>query len=119
MSNTVWSLDVNLATKTAVFTTGLSDAARSARGSFADIKEGAADMGRATGGSMGEARHSVMMLGEEFGLHLPRGVTSFIASLGPVQAAMSAAFPLIAIAAGATVLIEKLMKMGEEAAKSG
>jgi hypothetical protein len=118
-NNSVWSLSVDLQTKTAVFQSGLSDAARAARGSFQDIKDGAADMSRATGGSMGEARHSVMMLGEELGLHLPRGVTSFIASLGPVQAAMSAAFPLIAIAAGATVLIEKLMKMGDEAAKSG
>src|SRR5580692_5828202 len=119
MSNQVWSLSVDLAAKTAVFQSGLSDAARAARGSFQDIKDGANDMSRSTGGSMGEARHSVMMLGEEFGLHLPRGVTSFIASLGPVQAAMASAFPLIAIAAGATILIEKLTKMGEEAAKSG
>jgi hypothetical protein len=84
MSNQVWSLSVDLQTKTAVFQSGLSDAARAARGSFQDIKDGAADMGRSTGGSMSEARHSVMMLGEEFGVHLPRGVTSFLTSLGPV-----------------------------------
>ena len=68
---------------------------------------------------MTEARHGVMLLGEEFGLHLPRGVTSFLASLGPVGAAMEMAFPFLAIAVGATFLIEKLMKMGEEASKSG
>ena len=118
-NNTVWSLDVNLATKTATFTSGLSDAARNARGSFQEIKDGAREMSSVTGGSATEARHSVMMLGEEFGVHLPRGVTSFISSLGPVQAAMSAAFPFLAIAAGATILIEKLMKMEDEAAKSG
>jgi hypothetical protein len=119
MSNQVWSLSVDLQTKTAVFQSGLSDAARAARGSFQDIKDGAADMGRSTGGSMSEARHSVMMLGEEFGIHLPRGVTSFLTSLGPVAGAMEAAFPFLAIAAGATILIEKLTKMGDEAAKSG
>jgi hypothetical protein len=68
---------------------------------------------------MMEARHGVMLLGEEFGVHLPRGVTSFLASLGPVSGAMQAAFPFLAIAVGATVLIEKLMKIGDEAAKSG
>ncbi len=68
---------------------------------------------------MTEARHSVQLLSEEFGLHLPRGVTSFLASLGPVAGAMEAAFPFIAIAVGATFLIEKLMKLGDEAAKTG
>ncbi|MGA7889691.1 MAG: hypothetical protein WB993_09410, partial [Candidatus Sulfotelmatobacter sp.] len=119
MAVPVWQLSVNLETKSASFTTGMAEAAKSARSSFTEIKDGANEMGRVTGGSMGEARHSVMMLGEEFGVHLPRGVTSFISSLGPVQAAMSAAFPFLAIAAGATILIEKLTKMGDEAAKSG
>ncbi|MFZ3279090.1 MAG: hypothetical protein WA182_19505 [Candidatus Sulfotelmatobacter sp.] len=119
MSNQVWSLSVDLQTKTATFSTGLADAARNARSSFAEIKDGAREMSSVTGSSATEARHSVMMLGEEFGVHLPRGVTMFISSLGPVQAAMSAAFPLLAIAAGATILIEKLMKMSDEAAKSG
>lgn len=119
MSNQVWSLSVDLQTKTATFSTGLADAARNARGSFQEIKDGAREMSSVTGSSATEARHSVMMLGEEFGVHLPRGVTMFISSLGPVQAAMSAAFPLLAIAAGATILIEKLMKMSDEASKSG
>src|ERR1700691_1995556 len=105
MSNTVWSLDVNLATKTATFTSGLSDAARAARGSFADIKDGAADMGRSVSGSLMESRHGVMLLGEEFGVHLPRGVTSFLTSLGPVAGAMEAAFPFLAIAVGAKILL--------------
>jgi len=66
---------------------------------------------------MSEARHGVILLGEEFGIHLPRGVTSFLASIGPVGAAMEAAFPFLAIAVGATILIEKLVKMHEEGIK--
>jgi hypothetical protein len=119
MAQPVWVLSVDLQTKTATFQSGMADAARSARESFTEIKSGAGEMGRATSGSMMEARHGVMLLGEEFGLHLPRGVTTFLASLGPVGAAMEAAFPFLAIAVGATFLIEKLMKIEDEAGKSG
>ena len=84
----VWVLSVDLQTKTATFQTGLSDAARAARGAFTDIKGGSNEMGRSVGGNMMEARHGVMLLGEEFGVHLPRALTSFIASIGPIGAAM-------------------------------
>ncbi len=117
MSNQVWSLSVDLQTKTATFSSGLADAARNARSSFSEIKAGAADMGRSTSGSMGEARHGVMLLGEEFGVHLPRGLTTFIASLGPVGAAMEMAFPFLAILVGATLLLKHLAKLKEEGEK--
>src|ERR1700735_1260822 len=113
----VWVLSVDLQTKTAVFQSGMADAAKAARGSFNDIKSGADEMGRATGGSMMEARHGVMLLGEEFGIHLPRALTTFIASIGPVGAAMEAAFPFLAVAVGATLLIEALVKMHEAGEK--
>jgi hypothetical protein len=113
MAQPVWVLSVDLQTKTATFQSGLSDAAKAARGSFTEIKAGADDMGRATSGSMMEARHGVMLLGEEFGVHLPRGITSFLTSLGPVAAAMEMAFPFLAIAVGATLLIEHLNKIHE------
>jgi hypothetical protein len=58
-----------------------------------------------------------MMLGEEFGVHLPRGLTTFIASIGPVGAAMEAAFPFLAIAVGATLLLEHLAKLREAGEK--
>jgi hypothetical protein len=119
MAQSVWVLSVDLQTKTATFQSGMADAARAAKDSFTQIKSGAAEMGAETGYSMTEARHGVMLLGEEFGIHLPRGVTSFLASLGPVGAAMEAAFPFLAIAVGATFLIEKLTKIGEEGARSG
>jgi hypothetical protein len=118
MAQPVWVLSVDLQTKTATFQSGLSDAAKAARGSFTEIKAGADDMGRATSGSMMEARHGVMLLGEEFGVHLPRGITSFITSLGPVAAAMEMAFPFLAIAVGATLLLEHLNKIHEAAEKA-
>ncbi len=67
--------------------------------------------------SMMEARHGVMMLGEEFGVRLPRAVAGFVASIGPIGAAMEAAFPVLAIAAGVTVLIEHFTKVHEAAEK--
>src|ERR1035437_122977 len=109
----VWVLSVDLQTKTATFQSGLSDAAKSARGAFTDIKSGAGEMGRATSGHMMEARDGGMLLGEEFGVHLPRALTSFIASIGPVGAAMEAAFPFLAIGMMATLLIEHLVKLHE------
>jgi hypothetical protein len=113
----VWVLSVDLQTKTATFQSGMAEAAKSARGAFTDIKSGSGEMGRDVGYSMGEARHGVMMLGEEFGVHLPRGLTTFIASLGPVGAAMEAAFPFLAIILGATLLLEHLAKLHEEGEK--
>src|ERR1700677_2944204 len=117
MAQPVWVLSVDLQTKTATFQSGMADAAKSARGAFTEIKSGAGEMSGEVGGSMMEARHGVMLLGEEFGVHLPRGVTSFLASIGPVGAAMEAAFPFLAIAVGATILIEHLVKMHEAGLK--
>ncbi len=108
---------VDLQAKTAVFATGMADAAKTARGSFNDIKEGARACGAETGYSMTEARHGVMLLGEEFGVHIPRALTSFLAGLGPIGGAMEAAFPFLAIAVGATLLLEHLVKMREEGEK--
>lgn len=117
MSQPVWVLSVDLQTKTATFQTGLADAAKAARGSFTDIKSGAGEMGGSVNYSMMEARHGVMLLGEEFGVHLPRALTSFIASIGPIGAALEAAFPFLAIAVGATLLLEHLAKMRAEGEK--
>jgi hypothetical protein len=95
----------------------MAEAAKSARGAFDEIKSGSGSMAGEVGSSMCEARHGVMMLGEEFGVHLPRGLTTFIASIGPVGAAMEAAFPFLAIALGATLLLEHLMALKEAGEK--
>jgi hypothetical protein len=117
MAQPVWVLSVDLQTKTATFQSGMAEAAKSARGAFTEIKSGSGEMGREVGGNMMEARHGVMILGEEFGVHLPRALTTFIAGLGPVSAAMEAAFPFLAIALGATLLLEHLQKLKEEGAE--
>jgi len=117
MAAPVWILSVDLQTKSATFTTGLADAAKSARGSFNNIKSGAGEMSDAVSYSTMEARHSVMMLGEEFGVHLPRSLTTFIAGLGPIGPALEAAFPFLAVILGATLLIEHLVKLHEAGEK--
>jgi hypothetical protein len=117
MAQPVWVLSVDLQTKTATFQTGLAEAAKTARASFNDIKTGADGMGSAVGSSMTASRHSVMLLTEEFGVHLPRALTSFIAGLGPIGPALNAAFPFLAIAVGATLLIEHLEKLHQAGEK--
>jgi hypothetical protein len=117
MAQPVWVLSVDLQTKTATFQSGMAEAAKSARGAFNDIKQGSGEMGREVGYSMTEARHGVMFLAEGFDTHLPRALATFIAALGPIGAATEAAFPFLAIAIGAKLLIEHLSKIHEEAEK--
>ena len=68
----------------------------------------------AAGASVLETRETVMLLGEEIGVRLPRGITQFLARLGPVQSVMSAAFAPIAIVAAIEIgskLIEKISEI--------
>ncbi len=117
MAAPVWQLSVDLQTKTAVFQSGMAEAARSAKNAFTDIKQGSEGMADGVSYNMTEARHGVMLLGEEFGVHIPRALVSFISQLGPVSAAMEAAFPFLAIIVGATLLIEHLAKLKEAGVK--
>jgi hypothetical protein len=117
MAQPVWVLSVDLTTKTASFQTGMADAAKTARGAFGEISGGAGKMAGEVGGSMRESREGVMLLGEQFGIHLPRALSGFVASLGPVGAAMEMAFPFLAIAALAGILIEHLHSMHEAGEK--
>jgi hypothetical protein len=55
------------------------------------------DAGRRSSASMREARGEAALLGEEFGIHLPRHVRSFIADLPGVGEALSAAFAATAV----------------------
>ncbi len=59
---------------------------------------------------MAEAKGSIALLGEEFGVHLPRHLRTFVAELPGVSAAMSAAFNAVAI----FVLIDVIYKAGEK-----
>src|SRR5437879_2732505 len=57
-----------------------------------------------------EAKGSLMLLGEEVGVHLPRHLTTAIASIPGVGAALSAAFSSVAVIA----LIEVIAKLVEK-----
>lgn len=109
----VGTLTVDLVANTATFTSDMGKASKAAE----DFGKSAKDAGEKTDYSMMEARHGVQMLGEEFNVRLPRGITSFIASIGPVGAAMESAFPFLAIAVGAKILIDHFAKMHEAAEK--
>ena len=68
-------------------------------------------MGGHVSTNMFAARHSVMALSEAFGGQLPRVITAFISHIGPLGAALEAAFPFAAVALGAVLLIEHLEKL--------
>jgi len=71
---------------------GMNTAAASAESSVAGI--GAAVESHMGSGS--HSMHAIRGLGEEIGVHMPRFVSSFLASMGPVAGIMAAAFPVIA-----------------------
>jgi hypothetical protein len=52
---------------------------------------------RVSRGEMAEASHAVRGLGEEIGVHMPRFVSNWVASLGPVQSVMASAFSAVAV----------------------
>src|SRR5579862_8448752 len=56
--------------------------------------------------SMGEARGEVALLGEEFGVRLPRHVRSFVAELPGVGEALTAAFSATAVLFLVQALVE-------------
>lgn len=59
MANPVWVLSVNLETKTAAFTSGMGEAARSARSSFNEISSGARSAGKEVEKSTFDMRHGL------------------------------------------------------------
>jgi hypothetical protein len=65
--------------------------------------------------SMMEARHSAMLLGEEMGVHIPRAVSTMLASIGPLGALMAAAFPIL----GALALIDIIGRVIDKFSESG
>src|SRR5580698_1948671 len=71
----------------------LDEAGKKASGAADEIEEA----GERTKSSMREARGEIALLGEEFGIRLPRHVRNFVAELPGVGEAMSAAFSATAI----------------------
>ena len=114
MAQPVWVLSVDLQTKTATFQSGMADAAKSARGAFTEIKSGSEEMGGHISSNMFASRHAIMAVSEAFGVQMPRAITALLVHIGPLGAALEAAFPFAAIALGAVLLIEQFEKLKEQ-----
>lgn len=69
-------------------------------------------MSRASASTQG-ARMAMRGLGEETGVHMPRFVSSFLGSVGPVAGIMAAAFAPIAIIGLIGVFVDAISKIGE------
>lgn len=116
MANVLGSLLVDLNVNTASFSEGLNKAAYTATSSAKNISS-AFD---STNYSMMEARHGVMLLGEEFGVHMPRAVSTLIASVAPIGSVMASAFPILGAVALVGIIakvVEHFDKASEQAAK--
>ncbi len=106
---------------------GAEQSSDAVKKSTSEMKQGFADTGNASKDaadkmnySMTEARHSIMELGAETGIHMPRAVASFVASVAPVGAILAAAFPAIAVIALIDVFgkaIDKIKELSESAEK--
>lgn len=71
------------------------------------------EVNRVASREMREAKGSMMLLGDEIGIRLPRHLQTFVAKLPGVASAMSAAFDTIAVIA----LIDIVVKAGERIAE--
>jgi lambda family phage tail tape measure protein len=87
---TVSTLTVDLIAKTASFEGPLSKAGDAAKKTAADIKNAFSNM------DFGEGKGGLMVLDELLGVHLPRHVTSLIASLPGLQQGFALALPALA-----------------------
>jgi predicted transcriptional regulator len=76
------------------------------------------EAGKSVGQSMQKSREGVMMLGEEIGIRLPRGLRNFVTELPGVATAMNAAFDAIAVIALISVVVEAGRKIAEFISKS-
>lgn len=67
--------------------------------------------------SLGEARGEAALLGEAFGIHLPRHVRNFLAELPGVSQALSAAFSATAVLFIANAVVDLSKKLSEAVAE--
>jgi hypothetical protein len=103
-------LTVDLVANTASFTADLGAAGNSLDG----LGKSAADAGEKIDFSMREAKGSMMMLGEEVGVHIPRHLQALIAEIPGVGAAFAEMLPIVGVIA-AIAIIAKLIEKNEEA----
>lgn len=116
MSIVVGTLQVDLVANTASFQSDMGKQPAVAKLTAGGIQKAFDSL------DFGEARGGLMLLGEEMGVHLPRHVNSFLSTLPGVGAAMSAAFPVLAVVMlGEKVMdaVDKFGKMQEAMEKAG
>ena len=80
---------------------------------FAKAKASARDFKTAMKQEVRESNASLALMGEEFGIRLPRHVRSFVSSLPGISKAMSAAFGAFAVIAVAEALEKGIQKVKE------
>src|SRR5260370_11776596 len=101
----VGTLEVDLVANTATFTGDMAKAGQQAKTSARGIQDSFNNI------DIREARGSIMLLGEEIGIHLPRHVQRFIAELpgvAPLIGKAFSAFAVIAIGKAVVDFSEKL-----------
>jgi hypothetical protein len=76
---------------------GMRAEAEQLQARVAELEAQLANVGKRGISSATEARHAMRGLGEEIGIHMPRFVSTFLSSLGPVATVAAAAFTPIAI----------------------
>ena len=82
------------------------------------FEQSATSAGKAARAQFADARGTVMVLGEEIGVHLPRHVQAFIAKLPGAASALSAAFSATAVLAIGIAVVDVGKKIYEFAAKN-
>ncbi len=88
---TVSTLTVDLVARTASFEGPMSQAAAAGKKTAKDIQSAFNNM------DFGQGRGGLMVLDDLLGVHLPRHVTTLVASLPGIQQAMAIAFPAFAV----------------------
>jgi hypothetical protein len=119
-SGTLGSLNVNLGLSTVSFEQGTTKAQKLALQNAEEIRKQYGALGNVFNpfingigtleASMTESRHSVMELGQLMGAHIPRAVSTLVASIGVLQPLLTFAFPII----GAVALFEVVTKLIEK-----
>jgi hypothetical protein len=106
VSTTIGEVNINLRLSTAQFKTDVRNGSSEARNATKKMKEDIAD-------DTGEAKASLALLGEEFGIKIPRHIRAFITELPGVAPALDAAFNSVAVVALIGVIVEAAQKVKE------
>jgi hypothetical protein len=96
---TIGEVNINLRMNLAQFSKDVQDGNNAAA-------NGAKQLGRSMGEGTHQARESLRLISEELGVHIPRGLQSFITEIPGVGVALNAAFSSVAVLA----LIELVVK---------